>query len=87
MDVITNLWADWWWPFRIVLDLLLITVFVRGVIANEILEFLKSKGLLKQGLLKTFSGWVSRKAVIWQHYAENHNGSVLICSDSQCASL
>lgn len=45
MEVISNIWVSWPWPLRIIMDLLVLTILLRGIIANRILEELREQGV------------------------------------------
>lgn len=53
------------------MDLLVLVVLIRGVLAQEILNW------LRQG----------RKAVIWRHFWDDHDKDIYSCLDARCATL
>lgn len=87
MEVISNLWRDWPWPIRILMDIVILMVLIRGVLANEILETLKKHGILTDGILKPIMSWLERKATLWKHFAEGHGTALVTCSDNRCDTL
>lgn len=77
---------------RILFDFLFFQIFVRGIIANTILDELKERGIIKphflHGLVDKIKRWktIARKLAIVQHYREDHgHESVVGCGQGRCA--
>lgn len=77
---------------RWTLDFSFSVIFVRGILANEIMSELKERGIVKRGVLHRSVDKLlailprnDRRLAIFEHYRESHpNQSVVDCRQGHC---
>lgn len=95
IDTILAFWHNLPLVIRVPLDFCFTVVFVRGILAKEIMDFFKERGLFKEGIihatihfLKRYIPSLERKLAIWTHYSHHHPAvSVLECPKETCGVL
>jgi hypothetical protein len=96
INQLAHFWHDLPTFIRLPLDFAFTVIFIRGIIAKEIMDFLKEKGVLKEGvlhalyhLLKKVVPNLERHIAIWNHYklqrqGDAHDGFVAVCEQDRC---
>lgn len=76
---------------RWTVDFTLNVVLLRGILANEILQEIRQRGWLKQGILHSVMNrikeWtvIARKMAIIEHYRGGHQHDIRVgCSQGRC---
>lgn len=91
LDPIINLWRDLPAVLRVTLDFAFTVVLIRGILAREIMDWLKEHGILKNGILHELAGLSkklipnhNRHSAIFSHYREHGNEPVTTCNEGNC---
>ena len=91
LDSVLELWRDLPGVFRVSLDFIFTVVIVRGILAREIMDWLKEHGIMKDGLLHSLAGFSkkilpnhNRHSAIFAHYREHGENPVTSCNQGGC---
>ena len=91
LDGIIEFWRNLPWIIKFPLDFFLTVIVLRGIVANEISNWLKERGIMKDGILhslartgKRLVGQDDRRVTIFNHYKEHGQHSIVSCRDGQC---
>lgn len=92
IDGIIEFWRELPTLVRLPLDFFLTVIVMRGIVANEISNWLKERGIMKDGILhaivstgKRLASRDERKLAIFDHYKTHGHSSIVECHDGRCA--